>query len=52
MGFDPELGNAFFMMARMPGLLAHITEEQKRQKPMRVINPKDYQYDGPEEKTL
>ncbi|MCE1248649.1 MAG: citryl-CoA lyase [Firmicutes bacterium] len=52
MGFDPEMGNAFFMMARMPGLLAHITEERKRQKPMRVINPKDYEYDGPEEKQI
>jgi citrate synthase len=48
MKFPPELGNAFFMIARMPGLLAHIMEEQMRQKPMRQINPKEYQYDGRE----
>jgi citrate synthase len=52
MDFPPELGNAFFMIARMPGLLAHITEEKKRQKPMRVINPKEYEYDGPEYRKL
>lgn len=46
MGFEPELGNAFFMIARMPGLLAHIREERNRQKPMRRINPNEYEYDG------
>lgn len=50
--FEPELGNAFFMIARMPGILAHVTEERKRQKPMRRINPLDYQYDGPEYRPL
>lgn len=52
MGFDPELGNAFFMIARMPGLLAHIMEERKRQKPMRVINPTEVEYDGPAEREV
>jgi len=52
MEFAPELGNAFFMIARMPGLLAHITEERKRQKPMRRINPLDYEYDGPERREI
>jgi len=52
MGFDPELGNAFFMIARMPGLLAHIMEERERQKPMRRINPLEYEYDGPGRKKL
>ena len=52
MNFEPELGNAFFMIARMPGLLAHIREEKARQKPMRRINPHDYEFDGRERREL
>ena len=52
MGFDPILANAFFMIARVPGLVAHIYEEKIRQKPMRKIHPTDVEYDGPEGKTL
>jgi citrate synthase len=47
LGFTAETGNAFFLMARMPGLVAHVLEEQRREKPMRVIDPKDHGYDGP-----
>jgi len=50
--FPPELGNAFFIMARVPGLVAHIHEEQTRYKPMRRIHPMDHEYDGPEERNL
>ncbi len=46
LGFPPELGNAFFIMARVPGLIAHIYEEQTTQKPMRVIDPVDHEYVG------
>ena len=46
--FPPELGNAFFIMARTPGIIAHIYEEQTRMKPMRKIHPTDHEYDGPE----
>lgn len=46
-GIAPELGNTFFMMARVPGLVAHVYEEQTRQKPMRRIHPTDHEYDGP-----
>lgn len=42
-----ELANAFFIMARVPGLVAQVFEEQTREKPMRVIHPTDYDYDGP-----
>lgn len=52
LGFDPALGNAFFIMARLPGLLAHIEEEYTRQKPMRTISPKEYEYDGPARRPL
>ena len=48
----PEIGNAFFMIARLPGLVAHIHEEKTRMRPMRKIDPQDFEYDGPEERTL
>jgi citrate synthase len=50
MDFPPALADAFFMMARVPGLVAHIHEEKMREKPMRRIHPTDIEYDGPEEK--
>ncbi len=46
MGIPTELGNAFFMMARVPGLVAHIHEEMTRERPMRRIHPTNHQYDG------
>ena len=52
MDFDPILANAFFMIARVPGLVAHIYEEKTRMKPMRKIHPTDVEYDGPENKSL
>ena len=42
-----QLANGFFMIARLPGLVAHAYEEMTRQKPMRVIHPQDVTYDGP-----
>lgn len=47
MQFPAELGNAFFYVARLGGLLAHAFEEQQRMPPMRRIHPTDYSYDGP-----
>ena len=52
MGFEPEVGNAMFIISRIPGLIAHATEERARQQPMRQIDPKDAQYDGPEPRRL
>lgn len=52
MDFDPILANAFFMIARVPGLVSHIYEEKTRQKPMRKIHPTDVEYDGLENKKL
>jgi len=48
----PEIGNAFFIMARVPGLVAQIFEEQTRERPMRRIHPTDVAYDGPEPKSI
>jgi citrate synthase len=47
-----ELANAFFIMARIPGLLAHITEEKSRYHPMRRIDFTQAEYDGPAERDL
>lgn len=52
MRFDPILANGFFMIARIPGLIAHIYEEKIRQNPMRKIHPTDVSYDGPENQSL
>ncbi|HET8847077.1 MAG TPA: citrate/2-methylcitrate synthase [Ktedonobacteraceae bacterium] len=47
MQFPAALGNAFFYVARLGGLLAHAYEEQQRMPPMRRIHPTDFSYDGP-----
>jgi citrate synthase len=47
-----ELANAFFIMARVPGLVAHVYEEQTTQKPMRRIHPSDHTYTGPAAREL
>jgi citrate synthase len=52
LGFDPELGNGLFIIARTPGLIAHAHEEQQRQGPMRQVDSKDCVYDGPPERRL
>jgi citrate synthase len=39
--------NGIFMIARTPGLVAHVLEEQTREKPMRRIDPVKHGYDGP-----
>ena len=51
-GFPSELANAFFMIARMPGLVAHVYEEWQREKPMRRIEPSDWEYDGEKNKQI
>jgi citrate synthase len=52
LGIPPEIGNAFFIIARVPGLVAHIHEEWTRMRPMRKIHPQDFEYDGPDEREL
>ena len=48
----PEIGNAFFIISRMAGLVAHVHEEKTRMRPMRKIHPTDFEYDGPSERKL
>jgi citrate synthase len=52
MGFAYELGNAIFLISRLPGLIAHAHEERTRQTPMRQIDPKDHDYDGAQQRRL
>jgi citrate synthase len=52
LGFAYELGNAMFLVSRLPGLIAHAHEERTRQAPMRQIDPKDHDYDGSAERRL
>lgn len=47
LGMDPRTFNGIFMIARTPGLVAHVVEEQTREKPMRRIDPVNHAYDGP-----
>jgi citrate synthase len=52
LGFAYELGNAIFLISRLPGLIAHAHEERTRQSPMRQIDPKDNDYDGAGQRRL
>jgi citryl-CoA lyase len=52
LGFAYELGNAIFLISRLPGLIAHAHEERTRESPMRQIDPKDEAYDGARERRL
>jgi citrate synthase len=52
LGFAYELGNAVFLISRLPGLIAHAHEERMRQPAMRQIDPKDHDYDGARERRL
>ncbi len=50
--FPPAIANGIFMIARVPGLVAHVVEEQTRNKPMRTVDAKNYEYDGPAARNL
>src|SRR4051812_48587514 len=52
LGFEYELGNAIFLISRLPGLIAHAHEERTRQPRMRQIDPKDHDYDGARDRRL
>src|SRR6266571_11467 len=52
LGLNPAAFNGIFMIARTPGLVAHVIEEQTREKPMRRIDPVNHGYDGPPSRSL
>ena len=47
LGLPPEVADALLLISRIPGLAAHVLEEQQRETPMRVIDPLSHDYDGP-----
>jgi citryl-CoA lyase len=48
LGLDWRLGKAFYVVARAPGFVAHVFEEQTRERPYRDIGWESVVYDGPE----
>ncbi len=52
LGFAYELGNAIFLISRLPGLIAHAHEERSLQTPMRLIDPISHDYVGSTERRL
>ncbi|HEY2681033.1 MAG TPA: citryl-CoA lyase [Candidatus Udaeobacter sp.] len=52
LGMNTAAFNGIFMIARTPGLIAHVIEEQTREKPMRRIDPVNHGYDGPPARNL
>ncbi len=52
LGFEREVMNGLFMIARLPGLVAHAVEEQTRNRPMRVIETGAAVYDGPPPRSM
>ena len=52
LGMNPAAFNGIFMIARTPGLIAHVMEEQNRERPMRRIDPVNHGYDGPPARSL
>lgn len=47
MGFDVKVGKGIFIIARIPGLVAHVVEEATREKPVRRLEEDEVEYDGP-----
>ncbi len=52
LGFETTSMSGLFVIARVPGLIAHSLEERTRQRPMRKIDPNAYEYDGPPPRSL
>jgi len=51
-GLSPEVADALLLISRIPGLAAHVLEEQEREAPMRPIDPLAHGYDGPAARRL
>ena len=52
LGLAPEVADALLLISRIPGLAAHVLEEQQREAPMRLIDPIAHTYDGPTTRRL
>jgi citrate synthase len=47
LGFEPDVMNGFFILARVAGLIAQSREEMTRERLMRKIDLSAWEYDGP-----
>jgi citryl-CoA lyase len=47
MDFNPKVGKGIFIIARTPGIVAHVVEEAIREKPVRRLTDEEIEYDGP-----
>ena len=52
MEFPKEIGNSFFAISRITGLVAHAFEEKNKMRIMRKIHPTDHQYTGTSERDI
>jgi citrate synthase len=52
LGVDPLIGNAFFILPRVAGMVAHFAEERTREKVMRRIDQAAAEYDGVEPRDI
>ena len=52
LGLDAQTATMLFTISRVPGLVTHAIEEQRRQDAMRPIDPSKHVYDGPGERRL
>jgi citrate synthase len=52
LGLDWRLGKAFYVIGRSPGLVAHVFEEQTRDRPYRDVGWENVEYDGPDRRPL
>lgn len=52
LGFEYEIMNGFFILARTAGLITQAREEMTRERKMRKINPEQREYDGPAPRSL
>jgi citrate synthase len=52
LGLDPALGKAFYVIARPPGFVAHVHEEETRERPYRDVGWQNVAYDGPDPQPL
>ncbi|MBI2075474.1 MAG: citryl-CoA lyase, partial [Candidatus Harrisonbacteria bacterium] len=48
LGIQARMGNGLFVLARLPGLIAHVGEELEREKPYRRLEEGEVEYNGPE----
>lgn len=46
LGFDPKLAKGIFIIGRVPGLVAHVFEEQTQEKPYRRLDESEIEYTG------